>query len=78
MATKGIAWLLRCSRDLVPALVALAVREWLAADDVPERDMVPLFDTRQPERLQVTFRKLTAFLRATLGYPQGRWPIIKA
>jgi len=78
MATKGTAWLLCCSRDLVPALVVLAVREWLAANDVPERDMVPLSDARQPERLQVTFRKFAAFRRATLGYPQGRWPIIKA
>jgi len=30
MATKGTAWLIRRSRDLVPALVGLAVREWLA------------------------------------------------
>jgi hypothetical protein len=29
MATKGTAWLVRRSRDLVPALVELAVREWL-------------------------------------------------
>ena len=29
MATKGTAWLIRRSRDLVPALVGLAVREWL-------------------------------------------------
>jgi hypothetical protein len=30
MATKGTAWLVRRSRDLVPALVGLAVREWLS------------------------------------------------
>src|SRR6185437_5146351 len=29
MTTKGTAWLIRRSRDLVPALVGLAVREWL-------------------------------------------------
>jgi hypothetical protein len=29
MATKGTAWLIRRSGDLVPALVGLAVREWL-------------------------------------------------
>ena len=29
MATKGTAWLVRRSRDLVPALAGLAVREWL-------------------------------------------------
>jgi hypothetical protein len=33
MATKGTAWLFRRSRDLVPALTALAVREWRAGDD---------------------------------------------
>jgi lysophospholipase L1-like esterase len=32
MATKGTAWLFRRSRDLVPALLMLAVREWLTAD----------------------------------------------
>jgi lysophospholipase L1-like esterase len=31
MATKGTAWLVRRSRDLVPALVWLAVREWLVS-----------------------------------------------
>ncbi len=48
MATKGTAWLFRRSRDLVPALTALAVREWRAADDewrtadnYPERDIAP-------------------------------------
>ena len=29
MATKGTAWLVRRSRDLVPALAGLALREWL-------------------------------------------------
>jgi len=38
MATKGTAWLVRRSRDLVPALVGLAVREWLAGEDIPEED----------------------------------------
>ena len=38
MATKGTAWLVRRSRDLVPALVGLAVREWLAGADAPEED----------------------------------------
>jgi hypothetical protein len=37
MATKGTAWLIRRSRDLVPALVALAMREWLGlGDEEPE------------------------------------------
>jgi hypothetical protein len=45
MATKGTAWLFRRSGDLVPALAALAVREWLTADGEPERDISP----RAPE-----------------------------
>jgi hypothetical protein len=32
MATKGTKWLLRRSRDLVPALLGLAVREWLGGE----------------------------------------------
>ena len=36
MATKGTAWLVRRSRELVPALVRLAVREWLTGADAPE------------------------------------------
>jgi hypothetical protein len=41
MATKGTTWLARRSRDLVPALVAMAVREWLTAEDeVTERELV--------------------------------------
>jgi hypothetical protein len=38
MATKGTAWLIRRSRDLVPALVGLAVREWLTDADESEED----------------------------------------
>jgi hypothetical protein len=41
MATKGTGWLFRRSRDLVPALTALALRELLAADHAPERDIAP-------------------------------------
>jgi lysophospholipase L1-like esterase len=45
MATKGTAWLVRRSRDLVPALVALTVREWLTADDeAAEPELVPVGD----------------------------------
>jgi lysophospholipase L1-like esterase len=49
MATKGSTWLARRSRDLVPALLALAIREWLIADhdtteeeDVADRELVPV------------------------------------
>ena len=41
MATKGTAWLVRRSRDLVPALTALAVHEWLGAENGTERDVAP-------------------------------------
>jgi lysophospholipase L1-like esterase len=37
MATKGTAWVVRRSTDLVPALVGLALREWL----VPGPDIMP-------------------------------------
>jgi hypothetical protein len=43
MATKGTTWLARRSRDLVPALLALAIHELLTADeDVTERELVPV------------------------------------
>jgi lysophospholipase L1-like esterase len=49
MATKGTAWLVRRSRDLVPALVGLAVREWLTGADAPEEDSAG----REPVNLNV-------------------------
>jgi hypothetical protein len=43
MAAKGTAWLVRRSRDLVPALVGLAVREWLGlSGDDPEPETAGL------------------------------------
>ena len=43
MATKGTTWLARRSRDLVPALLALAIRELLTADeDAAEQELVPV------------------------------------
>jgi hypothetical protein len=50
MATKGTAWLIRRSTDLVPALAALAVREWLAPErhvtlEIPGQDVIPLPDS---------------------------------
>jgi lysophospholipase L1-like esterase len=48
MATKGTAWLIRRSTDLVPALVALAVRELLAADDAREPEAREP-DAREPD-----------------------------
>ncbi len=41
MATKGTKWLLRRSRDLGPALLGLAIREWLEGErEVLEPDLV--------------------------------------
>jgi len=43
MATRGTAWLLRRSTDLVPALAGLAIREWLGAyNEAEERELVPV------------------------------------
>ena len=38
LATKGTAWVLRRSIDLVPGLLALAIREWWSAQR-PDRDV---------------------------------------
>ena len=54
MATKGTTWLARRSRDLVPALLALAVREWLTADDDMtdrERELVSVPESAIQNRL---------------------------
>jgi hypothetical protein len=41
--TRGTAWLLRRSTDLVPMLAALAIREWLSAyNETEERELVPV------------------------------------
>jgi hypothetical protein len=57
MATKGTAWLVRRSRDLVPALVGLAVREWLAGEDAPEEDSAGRDGAgREPVNLNVLSR----------------------
>jgi lysophospholipase L1-like esterase len=59
MATKGTAWLVRRSRDLVPALVALALREWLHRSegrDAPGPDNAERDDT---ERARVNLNALS-------------------
>jgi hypothetical protein len=67
MATKGTAWLVRRSRDLVPALVGLAVREWLGKYDT---------GAGEPERLKQAFRKLAALRVLAFGPAQGAEPIL--
>jgi hypothetical protein len=50
MATKGTAWLVRRSRDLVPALVGLAVREWLGLGrDEPEPETTETSEITEPK-----------------------------
>jgi lysophospholipase L1-like esterase len=84
MATKGTAWLVRRSRDLVPALAGLALREWLeglkgppaSGPDDGGAGRHPA-GTREPERLKQVFRKPAAFKRDTFGSSQGAEPILK-
>ena len=59
----GAGNLARRSRDLVPALLALAIREWLTADDdtagredVPDRELVPVPESVIQNRLVSTGR----------------------
>ena len=39
MATKGTAWVLRRSIDLVPGLLAMAIREWRSGEPAPSATM---------------------------------------
>jgi hypothetical protein len=68
MATKGTTWLIRRSRDLVPGLVGLAVREWLGAgQEDQERDGAG----REPVNLNVLSRP-SGNLRLYGGLPLAR------
>ena len=78
MATKGTAWLVRRSRDLVPALAGLALREWLEgrkgrpaseADDAERGDI-------QRERVNLNvLSKLSGNLRLLRGIPSARFKV---
>jgi lysophospholipase L1-like esterase len=74
MATKGTAWLVRRSRDLVPALAGLAMREWLeglkgrsaSGSGDPERDDI------QRERVNLNaLSKSSGNLRLISGLPSA-------
>jgi hypothetical protein len=74
MATKGTAWLVRRSRDLVPTLAGLALREWLGGHrgrpapgpDDAERDDI------QPERVNLNaLSRPSGNLRPTNGLPSA-------
>jgi hypothetical protein len=79
MATKGTAWLIRRSRDLVPALVGLALHEWLKGSedqddpepDVPERDTERDDTERERVNLNVLSRS-SGNLRLNRGLPSAR------
>ena len=87
MATKGTAWLVRRSRDLVPALVGLAVSECLGLgreEPEPEITETEISGTGkygtgagEPERLKQAFRKLAASRALALGLAQGAEPILR-
>jgi len=66
MATKGTAWLVRRSRDLVPALVGLAVHEW--RDGVEREDAEWEDAEREPANLNVLSRS-SGNLRLNGGLP---------
>jgi hypothetical protein len=66
MAAKGTAWLVRRSRDLVPALMGLAVHEWLNGAGAPEEDTAE----REPANLNV-LSKPSGNLRLTRGSPSA-------
>jgi hypothetical protein len=78
MATKGAAWLVRRSRDLVPALAGLALREWLedlkgrpapGADDAERGDI-------QRERVNLNvLSKLSGNLRLLRGISSARFKV---
>ena len=79
MATKGTAWLIRRSRDLVPALVGLALLEWLKGPrdrddqepDVPERDTER--DDADRERVNLNaLSRSSGNLRLNRGLPSAR------
>ena len=78
MATKGTAWLVRRSRDLVPALVGLALREWLRGSegrDAPGPDDAERGDT-QRERVNLNALSMSsANLRLNNGIPSARFKV---
>jgi hypothetical protein len=75
MATKGTAWLIRRSRDLVPALAGLALREWLHGSDgrdAPGPGDAERDDT-QRERVNLNvLSRSSGNLRLTSGLPSAR------
>ena len=91
MATKGTAWLVRRSRDLVPALAGPGAAR--VARHRPRRAGTGTgtgkygteisgtgqygTSAREPERLKQAFRKLAALRLLTLGSAQGAEPILK-
>jgi len=74
MATKGTAWLVRRSRDLVPALAGLALREWLHRSedrDAPGPSDAERDDT-QRERVNLNvLSRSSGNLRLTSGLPSA-------
>jgi GDSL-like Lipase/Acylhydrolase family len=68
MATKGTAWLVRRSRDLVPALVGLALREWLG---IGHEELAPEGAEPEPVNLNV-LSKSSGNLQLHERWPSAR------
>jgi hypothetical protein len=72
MATKGTAWLVRRSRDLVPALIGLAVREWLGLGrEEPEPQPEPEPESTEPKYPEPESRGLARVNLNVLSKPSG-------
>jgi lysophospholipase L1-like esterase len=77
MATKGTAWVVRRSTDLVPSLLGMAYAEWRAGvEPLPEEDAEP---AAQPEQITAgtddqpqAASHTPAALSAAIPRPQGR------
>ena len=74
MATKGTAWLVRRSRDLVPALVGLAVREWLGLgreEPEPQPEPEPEPENTEPKYPEPESTGLARLNLNVLSKPSG-------
>jgi hypothetical protein len=71
MATKGTAWVLRRSTDLVPSLLAMAVMEWRAGRS-PDLAAGP--DIRIPGQLQAQRATAAGLGPMPLPSPNGSDP----
>ena len=72
MATKGTAWLVRRSRDLVPTLAGLALREWLEGPPAPGADDAERGDIQRERANLNALSRSSGNLRLLRGIPSAR------